>query len=794
MLITLSLTAIAVVLGALLDALAVPALLAVAAGAVAALSRVGALRAVPLALACGAGIVHGYEARQAEQAPPPPVAGSVPVEGVVWAAWCEDGGRCRVALADARVGGAPWPRKRVTAYFHHLEAPPRVGQAVRLSAEVRSSRAADNPSPFAGRAPGRYLHAVSVPEADVGAEVAWSTAIALAVRERLDALDPDVAALFRAVVLGDRLELSPSTRWAFQDTGTAHLLAISGLHLALVGFGLYRLLLALALLWPRLAQAGRPPAVAAAGALVLLWGFGEIIAPSDATRRALVFMTLHLGAVVLARASSARRALLVAAALAVVVDPLAALRPSFQLSFAAAGSLVLGAPAMAAVRAWVAEPGRFERAGTRRVVTWAALLVTINLLTFVATAPLAAAWFGQIAPHGLWVNLLAVPLMTILVLPIGFAWVALSLALPGVAALVGVVPEAAASLLLGLVREAAALGGPATTAAWPVGLAVLAVVGLLASLAHRRLRMLGAAVMALAIALALMARAPAPPALRLTALDVGHGDALVVELPDGGVMMVDAGGTWQGGEADRRLVDRILVPALTQMGISRLDVLLVTHDDRDHIGGALPLVERVGVGELWLAPCAARTRRGKALAARVLARGGRVRLVHAHPPIVYRGAELEILWPRLSALRPDGRCRYGPNDASVAMSLGYAGRRLLLTADIEADAEASLVAEGAARLRADVLKAAHHGSKTSSTQAFLSAVKPQVVVVSGLPGRLPMPPHPSVLDRFRALGREPWITGRDGSVAVTVDARGTLTVRRASEASKSRSEGSLRPP
>lgn len=722
-------------------------------------------------------------------APPDLSEGEVDVEAAVFDVTCERPPRCRLTLVDATATPVDPSRPalalpRVTATFAWLDEPAVAGTVVRFRGHLRAPREPQNPTPFAAFArPRVWVEGFTTPEVQEAAP-RWATAVAIATRARIAFDDPEATALYRAIVLGDRADLDPALRWRFQDTGTAHLLAISGLHLALIGFGLRGLLLALLLRIPRLAQAGRPAAVAAAIALPLLWAYTEVIAPSDATRRAFVFLAIFFAGEIIARRASGRRALLIAAVSAVLVDPSAPLRAGFQLSFAAAGSLVLGLPLGRRVLAFWREPGRVERPWLRRGLEALSAMVLVDVLTFIATAPLTAAWFAQVPPHGLWMNLIAVPLMAFIVLPVGFVWAVLAVALAPLADALAPIPELVGGLFTELVGLGATLAGPSTVAAWPIGLGVLGAAAFLLLLAGRRARLVGAFALAATAVAGVAVAGPDRGDLVVTALDVGHGDAILVTPPEGGAMLVDAGGTWRD-ESNARLVDRQLVPSLTALGVTRLDVLVITHADRDHIGGAHALVERLPVAELWLPPCALERGSGRALAESVLARGGRVALLHRHPTVTWRGLDLDVLWPAEDVLTWEGACRIGANDASITMRLAFAGRAVLLTGDIEATGEARLVAEQGHRLHADVLKSPHHGSKSSSTPAFLDAVDPALVIVSGLPGRAPMPPHDAVLDDYARRGHEVHVTGRDGAVSVRVRADGVLMIDPVGAASRS---------
>ena len=721
--------------------------------------------------ACCVGIAAWYL-----QHPPRPIGspeGLVDLSGHLDHLRCEDD-RCSLRLLEARADDVALddPVRLVT---DGDSASLPIGASVRLTAELRGTRAGANPGPAPPWAPARWWWRARAPPGGSAAVVDPRAAPRLALRDalrrRLDLPDQDSTAIYRALLLGDRSELRPSLRDAFADAGAAHLLAISGLHLGVVTWGLYRVLLWLLLWWPRMAQVGRAQVPAAALALGAAAGYVAVIRPSQATLRALVVVAVVAGAIVLARRAHPVRALLVAALALLVVDPSVALGASFQLSFAAAGALVVGMPRCnRALRVWLAEPGRLPGPGWVRAARWMALAAAVCALTWAATAPLALAWFGQLAPAGLVTNLIAVPLVSLIVVPCGMIWLILTLVAPPLAAWLEPLPVASAGVLLDLVEQWAELAGPATAGAWPHALGLLAA-GLVV-LAPARPR-LAAIVAPVVLAVALW---PAPAALTLTALDVGHGDALLLGLPDGRHALIDTGGSRRSERGDTALARGDLLPALTRLGAGRLELLIVTHADRDHVGAGRALAERLSIGELWLPPCDAAGPAVAGLARAVAGQGGVVRWVRPGAPFELGGATFEVLWPPPGRRRADGTCRGRRNDASLVLAVSWAGRRILLAADVEAPAELALLERGA-RLTADVLKVAHHGSRTSTLEPWLDAVAPAVAVVSGVLRAGPMPPHPDVLERLHRRGVATFVTGRDGAVRVTIEADGSLGAR-----------------
>jgi competence protein ComEC len=245
-----------------------------------------------------------------------------------------------------------------------------------------------------------------------------------------------------------------------------------------------------------------------------------------------------------------------------------------------------------------------------------------------------------------------------------------------------------------------------------------------------------------------------------TFLDVGQGDAAVLELPHGHAMLVDGGGSFDPAFDPGEL---IIEPFLRRRHISRLDVVVMSHPHPDHMNGLPRILERFDVGELWEPGEESEAPAYRAILATAARRG------IAHGPPGARdlgGARIEVLGPKGGATMARST-----NDNSLVLRVSWAGRALLLPGDVERDAEAELLSWGAG-LRADVLKAPHHGSRTSSTPDFLAAVAPQFAVFPAGAGNRFGFPHPEVLARYPCPTR---ITGRDGAVTVRITSDGALS-------------------
>ena len=564
------------------------------------------------------------------------------------------------------------------------------------------------------------------------------------------------SSLVRALALGDRGGLSSEVRDAFRRLGLSHLLAVSGLHLGLVASLVFALVRASVgrSAWLAARCDTRHIALSIGIATAILYAlFSGWAIP---VRRALVFLLVLALAVVRGRSSLRAEPLAAAAIVVLAVEPGALFEPGAQLSFAATAALMFAAP-----RPDRSEPGAF---GSRSRAIEDAARASASAVA--VTAPIAAWQVGSAAPLALFANLVAIPWTAFALLPTSLlAALALGCGLEPIGAWLTSIAVWIANGTLDLGLWFSDRLPVSTPSMRPSG-AYLLVVALCVVLTLRArgtaARVLGALFVSALIAVA-PPRPLAPPRPRLIALEVGQGSASLIEGHRAAVL-VDAGSSFAGRDWGKRAV----VPALAALGVEHLDVLIVSHGDLDHWGGVPSVLSAVSVGEIWLPHGAA----ADPAFARVLeaARSRRVPVLElgkGSPAVVVGDLLIEPLWPLPIAER---RSR---NDRSLVVRIEVAGHRILLPGDIEARAESDLVSSGA-NLRSEVLILPHHGSRTSSTDAFLEAIG-AVVAVASAPcvGRFGMP-HADVLARAGENGLSVWWTGRDGAVMVGLGKRLTV--------------------
>ncbi len=574
------------------------------------------------------------------------------------------------------------------------------------------------------------------------------------VRSRLTG---DDRALVASLVLGDRGDVERSLDDAFRVAGVSHVLSVSGLHLAIAAFLFYAGLSWLLLRVPGVGRGLPVRRLAALAALPATFAYTLVTGAQIATLRAFLVAAVWFVGVALGRRATALNALAIAAFVLLGLSPLELFDPSFQLSFAAAlGGALLG-PRWSPRGAGGSLAVRFAR--------WCLRLVAVSAAAILATVPIAAWQFSQLAPAGLLSNLVVVPLAELALLPTGL--IGCVLASAGLSSIGGglvILAGFQAQLMAGFVRWFAGWAPswhvPAPSLvevlAWYAGLLAIA----LGMTRARRFVLLCALVVAASLGLrAGLQRASTQ--LVATFLDVGQGDACVLQLPHGRVVVIDGGGSFDPAFDPG---EQVLAPFLWRQGIRHIDLIVLSHPHPDHANGLGFLVENFAVGEVWTNGQPTTQPGTVRLLAAAAQRGVPVRLPR---PLELAGVRLVPL-TGMSGADPAA----SENDNSLVLALEYAGRRLLFAGDLEADGEAALLATGG--LRADVLKVPHHGSRTSSTEPFVAAVHPSLAVISvGERNRWGFP-NPAVVARYLAAGARVLRTDTDGAVAVSLSADGKL--------------------
>ncbi|HMA32592.1 MAG TPA: DNA internalization-related competence protein ComEC/Rec2 [Casimicrobiaceae bacterium] len=587
------------------------------------------------------------------------------------------------------------------------------------------------------------------------------------IRERIEGAlaDAPYRGVLAALAIGDQRAI-PEAQWGvFNRTGITHLVSISGLHVTV--FATLAGGCALALARRSAALTSRIPArkVAAVVGTVAAGGYVMLAGAEVPAMRTLLMLLVAAAGLWLGRPGTAALVWLWSLCAVLAWDPWAGLAPGFWLSFGAVGLLLYAGGGR--LRAVPAAGWRARAATVLREAARAQWVVTLGLV------PGTLALFHQVSIASALANALAIPVVTLLVVPLALTGIVLPMDLPW--RLAHFVLEALMRWLETLAASPHATWASHAPREWTVAVAIAGMLWLFAprGVPGRPLGMLFALPM-------LLLPPPGVPesGARIVVLDVGQGLAVFVStahhamLYDTGPRFtdaVDAGG-------------RIVVPFLHAIGVAKLDLLVVSHADTDHSGGALSVLKAVPVASMMsslpgghpLVAAMAGTR------STVAARNGALTdgrsgvdassaVATAAIPCVagdrwqWDGVAFEVMHPARSAYRDAER---KSNDLSCVLRIVSKGGRVLLTGDIEAVSEHELLARDASALAADVLVVPHHGSRTSSTPAFIAAVSPRsAVVAAGYHNRFGHP-RGEILARYVRAGAGCPRTDLEGGITV----------------------------
>ncbi len=556
------------------------------------------------------------------------------------------------------------------------------------------------------------------------------------------------AAIASAVLIGDRTGLPDETREALQAAGTYHVIAISGGNIAILAA-------AATLLMAIVAIRGRR---AACAAILILSCYALVVTAGPSVWRATLMAVLYFAARAIDQRTGGWQTLSVAAALMIVVRPLDVRDAGFILTFGATLALLEGA-----------------RAGIRltdrlKWLSWFVASIVASLAIEIALLPVSASLFSRVTGAGLVLNLAAVPLMGVVQVAALITAIADNSA--SIAAPAGWTAHVAARALV----DSANL---TTLAPWstarvppPEIVTVVTYYGAVALMIFGRrvaLRVVGASLWLAATFVVIgvldspFARATeAGQSLRLTMFDVGQGESILVETPSGRRLLIDSGGAPFGGSFD--IGARVLAPALWARGVSGLDVLLTTHGDPDHLGGALDVLADFNPHELWMGVPVPGHRPTQDLTGEAIRRGVPVALRRSGETRAEGHVRIRVLHPP----PPDWERRRVRNDDSVVLELVHGDVAVLMTGDISAAVEREVLPM-LTRSPTRILKVAHHGSRTSSSQELLGEWRPQFALISAGRGNTFGHPAPEVLQRLEAIGATVLRTDLHGQITVETD-------------------------
>ncbi len=727
------------------------------------------------------------------------------ISGVVDTPVFFSGFRQKFTLRADHLGGGPMPLKvsgRVRVSVAAAGQPITAGDRISFVGRLRSIRSFQNPGGFDY---GRYMALKGI---WVSASVKRNSLRVLShpglsgIRgivepareglskhiERVCAVDR--AGILKALVVGDKRGVTEEIRQVFQQAGVGHLLAISGLHVGIVATSAFFVFSYMLGFFPPLLYHAWTKRGAAGISILVVWGYGLLAGMSPSTLRATIMATAFLTGILLGRTQDTITSLSVAALVILILDPPALFSISFQLSFIAVIAIVIGSSIF---RPEKGPLSRLWRHAKNRFFQF----LLVSLFAILGTMPLTLFYFHEMSTIGLVSNIIFIPLLGFGVVPLAL----ISACLMPISMPLSVLGFKCCGSVVFL-----ALTWMRWMAAWPFatthlvtpspfeiyifyGMLILAVRGVYCRRQQHatpavKLTDPGPAIGIMekkisSIVFALLLVALVADSfywahqrfwhgdLKVTVIDVGHGNATLLELPGGGNMLIDGGGFSDNSVFD--VGENVVAPLLWRKKIRTIDTVVLSHPNSDHLNGLIFVLNNFDVKQIWTNGEVSDTHGYKEFMAAIGTRRIEMPAYQDLPPHrMVNGVIISLLYPPYDFLRQQ-TASCDSNNNSLVLKVSFGDVDFLVPGDIMAVGEKALVHTARDSLRSEVLLASHHGSRTSSTMPFLRQVKPELIIVSAgnvSPGVFP---HPEVMKRYHQVGARVLITNDHGAVSLATN-------------------------
>lgn len=603
-----------------------------------------------------------------------------------------------------------------------------------------------------------------------------------------DSLPEKQAGIIMTMLLGDKSALNPEIRQLYRQNGIGHLFAVSGLHVTILCMAFYQLLL-----WLRL-----PRSIAVSGTLCVLWSYGVMTGFSVSTNRAVIMMILYLFSGIAGRSYDLLSAMACSALVILLQNPFAIHSCSFLLSYTAILGVGLVYPVLQECilgdetarrrhRRNLHRTGREQKAkGWLGVTIWwfvtskEKLLQTLlmSVAIQISTLPVLLYFYYEVPTYGVILNIFVLPLASLLLLLAmaaaltGLCFLSLAKFLFGAVSLILGFYENLCMLFLKLPMPVTLLGRPSYYRIGGYILFATVAVWLWQKFRTRRVPLYLWAAGTILLVFPVIS-----PNFSMTFLDVGQGDGVVIHTPDDTIFLIDGGSTSENQVGEYRIK-----PFLKYYGIREIDYMIMSHADEDHISGQIELLQHSGqpgeirIKQLLLPEPSAEYQAEKGYQNMLsLAEKAHVPVSYIHTGDTLHLQELEIL-----CLHPDaGFGGESANAYSTSLSITWQGYHFLLCGDLEGAGEEAVLerlqngqegADGTRRIPEsyDVLKVSHHGSKNSTSEAFLKTIRPSLAVISCGQDNRYGHPHPELLQRLEQEDAQILRTDQQGSIKLVL--------------------------
>jgi competence protein ComEC len=581
-------------------------------------------------------------------------------------------------------------------------------------------------------------------------------------------LCPRNQALFQALILGEQESIRPDLRESFTVTGLGHVLSVSGLHVALVAwfsFALIKRGLSLSYELALRTDLRKTAALITGIPVIAYTCLAGFQVPSQ---RSMMMVLVFLFSMILGREKDVWSTLALAALVVLAVDPHAIFAISFQLSFLAVVGILWLAPWVFSVISFKAYD--INRGVLYRFYSYFCGLAAVTISAMLFLLPVTSFYFHRVSLVSLLANMTALPVMGVMVLPLGLLAAACLPLSQALANSILAVASWGLDRMMDYVDYWSRFSWTEVQVLRPNFMEILlfyAFLCCLFSLKHLRWARVGMVIVSLILAgdIAYWTyRTHFNPSLKVTYLDVGQGNAALIEFPGSEKMLIDGGG-FPGSDFD--IGEMVVAPFLLQAKILRIDTLVLTHPDADHMNGLLYIADHFGPKEFWYNGEKLESPDFQKLKSLLEAKG-----ISRRTPADFKGgrnmsgARAEILHPA------DGLLSRKSNDNSLVLRISYGETSFLFPGDLEATGEQMLVSRSGTKLKSDILLAPHHGSRSSNSTAFLEAVNPKVCIISSGKGNPFGFPSQEILGRLRGQGCSILRVDEIGAVEVSAGQEG----------------------
>ncbi len=691
----------------------------------------------------------------AEQRARVTVEGTVLEPPIFW----EEGARAVVRvdrLQGAEEGKAAGEKIRVTVYKPETALAP--GDRILFPARLRAFNNFDNP--------GRYDYALAMEARGLSCSASvtegrrivplgkgdLSFPFELLERARkpireffVERLSPRNQALFQALILGEQEGVRPDLRESFAVTGLGHVLSVSGLHIALVAWFCFALIKRGLCLSYELALRTDLRKTAALITCVPVIAYTCLAGFQVPSQRSMMMVLAFLFSMILGREKDVWSTLAMAALVVLAVDPHSVFAISFQLSFlAVVGILWLGPRIFTLISFKIYD---IKKGVLYRFYGYFCGLASVTISAMLFLLPVTSFYFHRVSLVSLLANMTALPVMGVCILPLGLLAAACLPLSQALANSILAVASWGLDRMMDYVDYWSRFSWTEVQVFRPTLMEMLlfyTFLFCLLSLKHLRWARVGFAFVLLILAGDIsywIYQTHFNPSLKVTYLDVGQGNAALIQFPGSERMLIDGGG-FPGSDFD--IGKMVIAPFLLRSKILRIDILVLTHPDADHMNGLLYIADHFGPKEFWYNGEKFESPEFQELMSLLEAKG-----IRRRTPADFKGGR-EIAGVTVEILHPgEGVMSRKSNDNSLVLRMSHGETSFLFTGDLESTGEQMLLSRGSHQLKSDVLLVPHHGSNSSSSKAFLDAISPQLCVISSGKGNPFGFPSEAVLKRLR---------------------------------------------